>query len=517
MLRAVLKRQPRHREALYRHAQELLVQGRFADARVVCDRLIDVAADPKDTAPPRELGRYYHYLGHVADQEGDQKAALSAFRRALDLCPGFPPAAIAIAQRQAHKGQISQAEAMLSNAARIALEQGHTSDALRLRHHLAALQAEAGNTTAALAELRAVVATGDCEPGDRLALARLYAQDEQTLPRAVEELRFVLKDRPDNLAALRMMADVYPHQDAAGRARPLQVLRVLGQASDKDLETLARLETRLVPESRVLTDELRGKYLAVEEVRGPLGQMWKAVYEHLERLYPIEGGAEGVRAFDPATDGADPRDVARVLGMEDQPFEVLVARKMKRPLWIAMDEVPKIMILEALLVGKPSETRFMLARALEYLRSGFSLLSRIGPRERAELGLLFKAMAKSEDQREPAANEFMGLLSRKQARVVQRVVKAAGDVIPKLDVVAWMRGIDSLMSEVALLLSDDLMAAARASARLSGVEMAVLGDGRIVFRAIPGGQNLLRFYLSANYYDLHAATAEAARGAGEVV
>lgn len=517
MLRAVLKRMPRHREALYRHAQELLVQGRFSDARVVCDRLIDVAADPKDTAPPRELGRYYHYLGHVADQEGDQKAALSAFRRALDLCPGFPPAAIAIAQRQAQKGQISQAEAMLSNAARIALEQGHTSDALRLRHHLAALQAEAGNTAAALAELRAVVGTGDCEPGDRLALARLYAEDEATLPRAVEELRHVLKDRPDNLSALRMMADFYPRQDPAGRARPLQVLRVLGQATEKDLGTLARLEAKIVSEPRVLTDELRGKYLAVEEVRGPLGQMWKAVYEHLERLYPMEGGAEGLRAFNPETDGADPRDVARVLGLEDQPFEVLVARKMKRPVWIAMDEVPKIVILEALLTGKATETWFMLARALEYLRSGFSLLSRIGPRERAELGLLFKAMARSEDQREPSANEFMKLLSRKQARVVDRVVKAAGDVIPDLDVVAWMRGIDSLMSEVALLISDDLMAAARASARLYGVEMAVLDDGRIVFRAIPGGQNLLRFYLSANYYDLHAATAEAARGAGEDV
>ena len=203
--------------------------------------------------------------------------------------------------------------------------------------------------------------------------------------------------------------------------------------------------------------------------------------------------------------------------MESQPFEVLVARKMKRPLWIAMDEVPKIVILEALLEGKPAETRFMLARALEYLRSGFSLLSRIGPRERSELGMLFKAMAKPEDQREPSANEFMGLLSRKQTRVVERVVTAAGDVIPTLDVVAWMRGIDSLMSEVALLISDDLMAAARASARLTGVETAVLEDGRIVFRAIQGGQNLLRFYLSANYYDLHTAMAEAVKDAGEGV
>ncbi len=517
MLRAVLKRQPRHREALYRHAQELLVQGRFADAKVVCERLIDVAADPKDTAPPRELGRYYHYLGHVADQEGDQKASLSAFRRALDLCPGFPPAAIALARLQAGRDQLSQAEALLSKAARIALEQGHTADALRLRHHLAFLQAEAGNMAGALAELRAVVATGDCEPQDRLALAQLYAQEESTLPRAVEELRHVLKERPDNLAALRLLADLYPRTDPAGHARPLQVLRVLGQATEKDLARLARSESKVTPAPRVLTDELRGKHLAVEEVRGPLGQMWKAVYEHLERLYPLEGGAEGLRPFEPATDGADPREVAQILGLEEQPFEVLVARKMKRPLWITMDEVPKIVILEALLTGKPTETRFMLARALEYLRSGFSLLSRIGPRERSELAMLFKAMAKPEDQREPSANEFMGLLSRKQTRVVERVVKAAGDVIPSLDVVAWMRGIDSLMSEVALLISDDLMAAARASARLTGVETAVLQDGRIVFRAIQGGQNLLRFYLSANYYDLHAAMAEAARGAGDDV
>ncbi len=514
MLRAVLKRQPRHREALYRNAQELLVQGRFSDARVVCERLIDVAADPEDTAPPRELGRYYHYLGHVAQQEGNQKASLSAFRRALDLSPGFGPAAIAVARYQAGQGQISEAEALLSNAARIVWDQGHTSESLRLRYHLAVLQAEAGNTAAALAELRAVVSTGDCVPEDRLALAQLYALDESTLPRALEELRNVLNDRPDNLAALRMFADLFPRDDPRGSARPLQVLRVLGQATDEDLANLARMQAKVTPRSLVLTDELRARYLAVDEVRGPLGQIWMAIYEHLEHLYPVEGGAEGLRALDPKKDGAEPREVATILGLGDQPFEVLVAHKTNRPLCIAMDEVPKIVIQEALLTGDPTETRFLLARALEYLRSGFSLLPRLGPRERAELEMLFKAMAMPEDQREPSATEFMGLLSRKQARVVKRVVEAAGDVILDLDVVAWMRGVDSIMSEVALLISDDLMAAARASARLSGVETAVLDDGRIVFRAIQGGQNLLRFYLSANYYSLHTAMAEAAQGVG---
>ncbi|MFH2007027.1 MAG: hypothetical protein ABI333_10620, partial [bacterium] len=506
----VLKRQPRHRVALYRHAQELLVQGRHSDARVVCERLIDVAADPKETAPPRELGRYYHYLGHIHSQEGDDKAATSAFRRALDLCPGYPPAAIAMARRHANRDALQQAEAMLSNAARIALEQGNATEALRLRHHLALIQAEAGNVAGAVAELRAVVGTGDCEPEDRLALARLYALEEATLPRAVEELRHVLEDRPDNLAALRLLADIFPRDDHVGRIRPLEALQVLGMASDRDVERIARAQAKIRPIARLMTDELRTKHLGVESVRGPLGQIWLAVHQQLEQLYPVQGVVDGIRRFDPAHDGVDPAEVARMLGFDGQAFEVLVATKTKVPIQIVMDTVPKIVVPEELLTAGPAETRFLLAWVIEYLRSGFSLLCRVGPRERAELGLLLKAMAKAEDQREPSANDFMRVLSRQQLKVVERVASAAGDVIPMLNVLDWMRGVDSLMSRVALLVCDDLAAAARMSARLGNVEAAVLSDGRIVLRAIQGGQNLLRFYLSANYYDLHGAMARAA-------
>ncbi len=507
-LRVILKRQSRNRRALYRHAQELVVQQRYGEARVVCDRLIEVAADPKQTAPPVELGRYYYYLGHVCLQEGDEKAATSSFRRALDLAPGYPPAAIALARRHGKRGAHSQAEALLSNAARIALELGKTAEALQLRRHLAELRLQAGNPDAALAELRAVVGTGESTVEDRMALAELYVKSGDGRERSLEELRAVIHAQPDHLPALHRMAEVFDAgSQPTAKIRPLRALRVLGQATKPELVELGQLEQSVDPPQGVLTDELRAHFLAEEEVRGPLGQMWKAIHEHLERLYPMQQSATGLRPLDPVADGVDPAEVARRLAFPPDGFEVIVAEESPLPAWIALDDPPKIVVRQPLLGGKPAETTFLLARTIEYLRSDFSLLQRVGPRERNELGLLLKSLAKPPDQREPSANEFVGLLSRQQVKAIERVAKAAGDIIPDLNVLSWMGGVERLMSRVALLLSDDLVAAARMSARLEGIENAVLPDGRIVLRAISGGQNLLRFYLSAQYYELCGALA----------
>jgi hypothetical protein len=369
-----------------------------------------------------------------------------------------------------------------------------------------------GNSAAALAELRAVVATGDCTAEDRLALVELYASENGGQARAVEELRAVLADRPDHLPAIRQMVALYPASEPAGRIRLLRSARILGYAEQKELGELGRLEAQVPPFLGVLTDDLRAHHLAVEEVRGPLGQIWQAIHEHLERLYPLQTSATELRAFDPVQDGVDPRAIAQRLGFSPDGFEVIVAQKSPHPAWIALEQVPKIVLHAPLLSGSAAETTFLLARSIEYLRSNFSLLARIGPRERRELGLLLKAMAKPADQREPSANEFMGLLSRQQIKAAERVVNAAGDVIPDLDVLAWMRGVDNLMSQVGLLICDDLQAAARMSARLGGLESSVLSDGRIVMRSLPGGQNLLRFYLSAHYYELYAAMSAARSG-----
>lgn len=506
-LRVLLKRQAKNREALYRHAQELMVQGRPSEAKVVCERLIEVAADPKNTASPIELGRYYYYLGHVTETEGDDKACTSAYRRSLDLAPGYPPASIALARRHAQRGALPQAEALLGNSARIAQEQGRQADALRLRRELGTFQARTGSLSAALAELRTVVGDPECSLDDRLALADLHALDEANRPRAIDDLRAMLAIQPDHLPAIRRLVELTTTMEPVGRLRVLRAARLLGLAKAGDLAELERLEAAHPPPSGILTDELRAQRLAVDEVRGPLGQMWQTIHEQLERLYPVSLGSEALRYLDPATDGVDPRAIALRLGFPPEGFGVVIAEASPHLAWVAFEPKPTIVLHGSLLTGAPSETTFLVARCLEYLRSNFSLLARLGPRERQELGLLLKAIAKPADQREPSASDFMALLSRQQVKAVERVAKAAGDIIPDLDVLSWMRGVDTLMSQVGLLLVDDIAAASRISARLGKVDTAILSDGRIVLRALQGGQNLLRFYLSAHYDALCGAMA----------
>lgn len=498
-LRVLLKVLPRHRLALYRQAQELVVQERWSDARSVCDRLIEVAADPKRTAPPVELGRYYYYLGFICRNGGDDRAASSAFRRALDLSPGQSRAAVALARHHASRGNLPQAEALVTEAIQIALGQGRTEDVLQLRRALADLHGQNGNRSAAIAELQAVVGSGDGTTEDLLALALFFADDPGALSRAIELLRQALDGQPDHVGSLRAMAGVWPDSDPAGKVRPLRALRILGKATRKELALLGSLEKQSTLARAPLTDELRARHLADEEVRGPFGQMWLAIHTQLERIYPIRSEPTGLRAWDPERDGLDLAEMAARLSMDPASFQVFVAEKSRIPAFVAQGDVPVLVLWRPLLRGSEAERRYLVARCLEGLRSGFSLLYRLGPRERAELGMLLQTLVRPKDQRDPSAEEFLTLLTRKQLKVVERVAKAAGDVIPDLDPLSWMRSVVSHTARVGMLLCDDLLAAARMEALLGGVDQAVQPDGRVAVRAIPGGQNLLRFYLSSHY------------------
>src|SRR5439155_26713649 len=106
----LLAEDPDHRGGYFRLAQELYLLGRYAEAHRACERLIQLAAAPGRTVPPEELARYYDYLGRIAEAAGDSAGAARAYRRATDLDPSYPPAALSLARRAEAAGDRGQAQ-----------------------------------------------------------------------------------------------------------------------------------------------------------------------------------------------------------------------------------------------------------------------------------------------------------------------------------------------------------------------------------------------------------------------
>ena len=105
-----------------------------------CERLIQLAAAPGATAPPEELARYYDYLGRIAEASGDAAGGGRAYRRAIDLDPSYPPAALSLARRAAAAGDRGQAQNIIDEALKVAETRGPRGRAAAASRHGALLR-----------------------------------------------------------------------------------------------------------------------------------------------------------------------------------------------------------------------------------------------------------------------------------------------------------------------------------------------------------------------------------------
>jgi len=135
-LEELIEEDGEHREGHFRLAQELYLLGRYGEAHRTCERLIQLAATPGATAPPEELARYYDYLGRIAEASGDAAGAGRAYRRAIDLDPSYPPAALSLARRAAASGDRGQAQNIIDEALKVAETRGPEVE-LQLRRGMA--------------------------------------------------------------------------------------------------------------------------------------------------------------------------------------------------------------------------------------------------------------------------------------------------------------------------------------------------------------------------------------------
>ena len=274
------------RKALFGHAQALRAAGDAPAAIGRMQRLLDVEGTrPVGEHGPHSLARYHRYLGLLHADGGDAAAALAEVRDALELAPGDPECALALARLLREAGD-PEAEVVLAEASRRA----EPEDALRLDRARARSMARDGRPEGALALLAqsALVAT---DPTLTLCvLAEIEQRGFDDGPRRAEaRYRGLLDDDLGRRQAWRGLADLHASTDAEDRLYLTRSLwSLLSPAGDEEQGlTVPAHESRTRAEkpgqlSVGMLEELILHPLAED----PLWTLWPAAWGHLDRTYP---------------------------------------------------------------------------------------------------------------------------------------------------------------------------------------------------------------------------------------
>ncbi len=287
-LEELIEEDPDHRDAHYRLAQELYLLGRYGEAHRACERLIQLAAAPGRTVPPEELARYYDYLGRIAEASGDSAGAGRAYRRAIDLDPSYPPAALSLARRAAAAGDRGQAQIIMDEALKVAESRGSEVE-LQLRRGMARYFVSVDDTPRAIDAYRQVLSRAPESHDDRVSAAELLSMSDSTLNLAREELLLVLGSDLRHAPAYRLLVSVYQRSGDLDRAaRVGTMLSLLGYAESTDRPPVFRANVK----RGSLSDDLRRTRLLPPPVLGSYTEALSAVRETLDDHVRRADGAE---------------------------------------------------------------------------------------------------------------------------------------------------------------------------------------------------------------------------------
>jgi tetratricopeptide (TPR) repeat protein len=498
-LKELLRIQPANRKGLYQLAQSMFLLGRFDEAYRVCDQLIQLAAAPGNTAPPEELARYYYYLGRIAEANGDAKGAALSYRRAAEWDEAYAPPALALARRAASQGDAQAAHNLLLRAAEAAGARGAQSEALGLYRGIAAIQQRDGDIAGAVTTYRSIVDSAPDSADDRVALAELCARNPATIPDALAQLHESLRRDLRHGPTLRLLGVVHDRSGEHERTyRALTILETLGYASDQDRAQLATLR-KARPGTRhgVLSEGAR-THLVPPDLRSPITDLFVAVRAEIAVLYSVPApGHDRLPASAAASDvlNAVATEMVREIGIE---ADIQVGQGVPGVAAAYEAPAPTVVLDQAALGLSEAELRFLLARALEPLRGGYALALRLGQREREEVSALLRQLVRPEADREASAAEFARALPRKVLRSLDRFI---GTSIPPEGPAAWFAAAQTAADRAGLSGCDDVNAALRVLSWLGGQESVAI-DGAIALGAVPGGAELVRYYLGDDYHQL---------------
>jgi hypothetical protein len=285
----------------------------------------------------------------------------------------------------------------------------------------------------------------------------------------------------------------------------LKVVDALGGAEEEDRFRVDLLSRQFsLPLTGVLNGNLR-RHLVVAQGERFVDDVWLAVRESLERLFFHDLSRGTLR---PLAQTASP-DLLQVadfcIRLSSVTASVMVADAV--PGGAVVDREKDRIVLDSALLQRPSaEFAFAVARSLEYLRSGYALLSGLAFDDRLLLVDLLGGLLDASGSGNDLVQEFRRGLARKAAAQVDSVVAAyrahLGGRGESADASRWIKEIDQSASNHGLLACDDIGAALRMIAELDGQALGLGPSSEISVPPISEKPELIRFYLSEEYVEL---------------
>ena len=253
-----------------------------------------------------------------------------------------------------------------------------------------------------------------------------------------------------------------------------------------------------MPPTRVLTDELRNHLLLPRVARSPLARMFELIAEAVAGLYSVPSLGENLTPYQELGDPEFERivaDTVRLFGVEPV---ICVGDDVYGGVTAVLFPEPTVTIDRRFFAEPNLERRFFLGRAFDSLRGKYAPLTRFSDREKAEVAGLLSTLLRPTAERPEPAREFVSQLSEELSQALDRFVHAeAGDPM------TWIQAVVKTQNRAGLLACNDFGVAARTLAALNGEALATTDDGAVPLGAIPGGADLVRFYISSDYDRLH--------------
>ncbi len=495
VLRQVIESEPTYQDAYYELAQQYFLLGRYDEARLAIEQVIDLASGPQQPLSPEALARYYYYKGRIVDAIGDARAAASQYRRASEYDPGYAPPALVLARRAAEAGDVRGAETLLIDAAHAAMESVGPAGAVPLQRGLARILLASGERQAAIEAYRGILAVEVNSAADRVALAEIYSLEDPE--KAIAELRKVIDRDIHHAPAYRLLASFHERLGETERAtRVMTALKFLGFAEPEDRHTAERLlhAARPRPMRRGLDGAAREQHLLTAAARSGLGALFSAFSPQLSSLVSAPFLGENLA---PAV-SVDPRvaEIVTELGYLFQTdAEVFVGERVPGGA-VVTDRPQRLVVLDRALLDESAATlRFVLGYALEAIRGGYAMLLQLGARQHRELATWLRALLAADVQTGPVAD----LINQAPPEAIQILEQHAGT--RDVDAGAWIDGMLACAKRAGLVACDDFGASIRGVARMSGERLAS-DDQTYALGAVLGGPDLVRFYLSDDYQQL---------------
>ncbi len=503
---AVLSIDMRHREGVFRLAQELYGLGRMQQARQLIEQLLD--PELHAGVAGEERARYQHYLGAIQLRLGQLGPAKASFRRALQHDNLCVEAALALSHQLALSGDRGAGVELLGHLVREVSAVRGPMATLELRRALASMLLGQGDLEAAISAYEGVLRDAD-HVEDRIMLAELFARRQGGLPRAIDELESVLSREPLAPQVFELLTTLYEATGEHDRTlQVLQVIELMGLASPSEKGRLVELRRAFPFVPRRSLDERSRRRLQFGLAETPIVErMWRAIRPALERIFPLSADPRRLSPLDQAEELDAAAAVQASLDLFGSDQLPLLATKLPAPV-IPNDGSPaQLLIDRSLLARDVLEVRFGVGRALGLALSGHTLIARLTFDDRQLVVELLAGLLRPPAQRSDLAEEFIRRLdadglSRIDELTLGYQQRLADDPRVAEEPVAWLAGVERSANAHGLLACDDIGVALRTIATLGGQDLAVGAQGEVAITAITDGPKLMQFFLSEAYTQL---------------